>query len=148
RNGNNAFDAELLHAVDVGTEVEFGRHDAVAASMTRQKSDFATFECAQDVCVGRRSEGSFQLLFVYIGEAGHGVQSTPSDDSNFSFLQLNGSGELGMRYLKLYRRLFHTPQSNSPLRCLLRTPSGMRSMAYRKVVRGIAELCVLRNRTS
>ena len=30
-----------------------------------------------------------------IGESGHGVQSTPSDDSYFSFLQLHGSGEDG-----------------------------------------------------
>ena len=30
-----------------------------------------------------------------IGESGHGVQSTPSDDSYFSFLQLNDSGEEG-----------------------------------------------------
>src|SRR5690348_173539 len=111
----------------------------MTTSMPRQKSNFAAFESAQDICVGRRSEGSFQLLFVYIGEAGHGIQSTPSDDSNFSFLQLNGSGELGMRYLKLYRRVFRAPQSNSPLSCLLRTASGIRSMAYRKVVRGIAE---------
>src|SRR5690348_13497309 len=111
----------------------------MAASVACQESDFATFECAQDVCVGGCSERGLQLLFVYIGEAGHGVQSTPSDDSNFSFLQLNGSDELGMRYLKLYRTDFRAPQSNSPLSCLLRTASGIRSMAYRKVVRGIAE---------
>jgi len=38
---DDALDAELLHAVDVGAEVELRRQDAVAATVAREKTQRA-----------------------------------------------------------------------------------------------------------
>ena len=52
-----AADAELLHAVDVGAEVELAREQAVAAPVARQEGDAARRCSAPDhVLVGRLAE--------------------------------------------------------------------------------------------
>ena len=48
-DGQDALDAELLEAVDVGAEVQLAGQDAVAASVPRQEGDAAAFQRAQDV---------------------------------------------------------------------------------------------------
>ena len=50
--------------------------------MTRQKGDLTAAERTKHVRVGRLAEGSLERNFVHIGQARHGVQTTPADNSN------------------------------------------------------------------
>ena len=50
-DGDDALDAELLHAEDVGAEVELGGQDAVAAAVTGQEGDLAALQLAENESV-------------------------------------------------------------------------------------------------
>ena len=96
RNRNDALDAELLEAMNVGAEIEFAGQEAVAASVARQKSDLAAFERAADVGVGRRAERRLHPHFLDLGQAGHGIEPAAADDSDFRLWQ-SPSRTLAMR---------------------------------------------------
>src|SRR6266571_2226323 len=88
-NGKNALNSELLEAVNVRAEVQLAGQNAVSAPVPGQKGDFLSFERAENVSVRRRAERSLLLHFVYVGQAGHGIQPAAADDSNFSFRQMS-----------------------------------------------------------
>ena len=52
-NGDNPFDAELFEAVNIGSEIQLGRKNAMSASVTRQEGDPAALERAQDISIRR-----------------------------------------------------------------------------------------------
>ena len=78
---------ELLEAMNVGAEIQFAGQDAVAASMARQKRNFAAFQRTADVSVGRRAEGRFHAYFFHLAQPGHGVEPAPADNSDFRLWQ-------------------------------------------------------------
>jgi hypothetical protein len=82
-DGNNAFDPELLEAVNVGAEIQFTGKNAVPACVTRQKSDLAAFKRATDLGIGRRAERSSEADFFHFSQAWHGVQPAAADDPDF-----------------------------------------------------------------
>ena len=86
-DGEDALDSELFEAVNVGAEVQLGGKDAVAASVTGEEGDFASGERAEDVGVRRRAEGSFQLNFMNIGQALHGIKAAAADDADLCLCQ-------------------------------------------------------------
>ncbi len=81
RERQNALDAELLEAMNIGAIGKFGRHQPMPAPMAREKCNLAAVECAQYVGIRRRAERRVQRQLLHIGQAGHGVQSTPTDNS-------------------------------------------------------------------
>ncbi len=56
RERQNALDAKLLHAMNVGAIVDLGRRETMPVAVARQKRDLAAFQRAQHVGVGRRAE--------------------------------------------------------------------------------------------
>jgi len=87
RDGDDALDAELLESVDIGAEIELARHEAMAASVTREERDLATLEGAADVRVRRGTERGSDFDFLYFCKAGHGIESTAADDADFRLRQ-------------------------------------------------------------
>src|SRR6185312_8757872 len=87
-NREDALDAELLHGVDVGAEVQLRGEDAVAARVTSEEGDLAAFEFAENEGVAGFAEGGFDPLLVDGGKSGHGVEAAASDDSYFCLLQI------------------------------------------------------------
>src|SRR5437016_5979423 len=67
-DGDDAFHAQLLEAVNVGAEIEFTGKNAVSSCMTRQKSDLAALQRAADVGVGRRAERSSEADFFHFSQ--------------------------------------------------------------------------------
>ena len=57
----DAFDAELLETVNVGAEIQLRGKNAMPTAMARQKRNFAAFERAQNIGVGRVTEWSLLL---------------------------------------------------------------------------------------
>ena len=87
-NRDDALNAELFEAVNIGAKIEFAGQNAVAATVAGEKGDLAAFECSENVSVGRIAEWRLLPDFMDIGETGHGVQATASDNANFCLLQL------------------------------------------------------------
>ncbi len=81
-DGDDALDAELLQAVDVGAEVELGGEDAVSAAVAGEESDFAAFERHRGHKASQGSPKGVESVFLDVGEAGHGVKPAASDDSD------------------------------------------------------------------
>src|ERR1022692_4280542 len=88
-DGNDPFDAKLFEAVNVGAEIQFRGKNAVPARMPSKKRDFAAFERAQDISIGRISEWSLLLHFPHVGQAGHGIKPAASDDADFRLRQMS-----------------------------------------------------------
>src|SRR5438552_17318068 len=86
-DGENSFHPKLFESINICAEVEFAGQEAMAASVTSEEGHFSSFECAQHVCIGWRSEWSFLRDLLNIGEAWHGIQSAAADDSNFCLRQ-------------------------------------------------------------
>src|SRR6266851_4099511 len=80
--------------MNVRAEIQFGGEEHVATSVACEEGDFAVFEFAGDVGVGRVAEGCGQTDFLHVGEAGHGVEATASYDSDFCLWQRGSWGEL------------------------------------------------------
>ena len=63
-NRNDALDSQLLEAVNVRAEIQFAGQKSVPAPMARQKGDFASFERAQNIGVGRIAKRSLLPQFA------------------------------------------------------------------------------------
>src|ERR1035441_1688911 len=102
RQRKNALHPELLESVNIGAIRKLGGHQTMSAPMTGEERDLAATQCAQNVRIGRRSKWRLQRHFVHIGQAGHGVQTTPADNPNFRLLQrvLLQGGEQTLDYTK------------------------------------------------
>lgn len=59
--------------------------------MAGEEGDLAAFESAANVGLRRSSERSLQPNFFDFGEAGHGIEPTASDDSDFHLWQTPSS---------------------------------------------------------
>jgi hypothetical protein len=53
--------------------------------MPGEKGNALPFQGADDECVGRIAEGSFDSDFAGLREAAHGVETAAADDADFGF---------------------------------------------------------------
>ncbi len=60
----------------------------MTTAMPGEKRDFAPLERAQNIGVRGIAERRFLLHFPDIGEAGHAIQPTAADDSDFCLRQI------------------------------------------------------------
>ena len=81
-DGDDPFDAEGFHAVEVGAKVDCRWRDAVAAPVTRQENHFTVSQGAQNEGVGRWPEGGFDLLLANVFQSRHGVQAAAANHSD------------------------------------------------------------------
>ena len=86
-NGNDPFDAELFESVNVGAEIQFGRQNAMPASVPSQECDLAAFERTENIGIGRISEWSLLFYLAHLGKAGHGIEPAAADNANFCLRQ-------------------------------------------------------------
>src|ERR1700761_229320 len=86
-DGDDSFDAQLLHGKNVGAEVKLRGEQAMSAGVTREKGYFSAFQVAESKRVRRIAKRSGDFDFTSVGEAGHGIKPATSDDSNFRLLQ-------------------------------------------------------------
>ena len=77
----DALNAERLHAVDIGAEVQFRRRNAMAAAVAGEKCDRLTGQYADDVTIRRAAPGSVDVDLLVGFETGHGVEPAAADDS-------------------------------------------------------------------
>src|SRR5207244_7408310 len=82
-DGDNALDAEHLHGVDIGAEVQFAGKNAMPAAVTRKKSDPLAFKIADHDFVGRLAERGLDTQFARIAEAAHRVEAAAADHADF-----------------------------------------------------------------
>lgn len=57
------------------------------APVTREKSDLPAFQRAQDERIRGLAEGRLHRDFQNVAQTGHGIQTTPADNADFSLLQ-------------------------------------------------------------
>src|SRR5512146_2004233 len=81
RDGEDALNSELLHAVDVGAEVQLRGHEAVSAAVACKECDFSAAEGADHVAVGRFAERGFERDLVEVGEALHLIKTTTANNA-------------------------------------------------------------------
>src|ERR1700686_2750702 len=86
-HGDDPFHAELFEAINVGAKIQFSGENAMAASVARQKCNFAAFECAQDVSIRGFAEWSVLSKFLYAGKARHRIDPAAADNANFCLRQ-------------------------------------------------------------
>src|SRR6266567_5949437 len=86
-NRKYPFDAQALHAVNVGAKIKLGGKDAVSAPVPRQKRHLASLECAQNEDIRSFAERRLHRDFMNVGKAGHGVQTTATNNADFCLLQ-------------------------------------------------------------
>ena len=79
---DDALDAEKLHGVDIGAEIEFGGENAMAATVTGKKGDALPFQGADDEGVGGIAEGSLDANFAGVGQTAHGIEAAAADDAD------------------------------------------------------------------
>jgi hypothetical protein len=96
-DGNDALHSKLLEAMDIGTEVQFARENAVAASMTREKCNFAAFEHATNVGIRWRPEWGSYANFFRLRQSGHGIEPAAADNSEFRLWQTPSRSREGVQ---------------------------------------------------
>ena len=79
---HNPFDAERLHRVDVGAEVQLARQEPVAQAVPGQERDALPTQRRQDEGRGRLAKGRWDNALFAIGQLGHVVQTAAADDAN------------------------------------------------------------------
>src|SRR6185437_6596104 len=87
RDGNNPLHSQHFEAINVCSEVQFGRQNPMSASMPREKSNLSSFERAQYEGVGRRSKRGVQFDLACFGQPRHGIKSAAADNPNFRLWQ-------------------------------------------------------------
>ena len=87
RDRKNALDAQRLHRIDVGAEVQLRGQDAVAPPVSRQKSHLAPLQFAQHKSVRRLAKGRIHALFAHVRKSRHRVQPAAADDANLRLRQ-------------------------------------------------------------
>src|SRR6185312_6112203 len=78
----NALDAQHLHAINVGAEIQLGRRETMAPAVPRQECDFFASQLSDDIGVRRRPPGSFQTALFLRFKSGHRIQSAAANYSN------------------------------------------------------------------
>src|SRR5688572_11479772 len=78
----NPFDAEHLHAEDVGAVIELARVQPVAGAVTGQEGHALAAQRRQDVGPRRIAEWRLQDLLFAIRQLGHVVEAAAADDAN------------------------------------------------------------------
>src|SRR6266700_2877031 len=73
--------------MNVGTKIEFAGQEAMATTVARQKRDFAAFQRATYIGVGRGAERRLHPHFFDPGQPGHRVEPAAADDSDFRLCQ-------------------------------------------------------------
>src|SRR5262245_6657683 len=84
RGRNNTFDSQQFHRIDVGAKRQFGRHEAMAAPVSRQEGDARAFERPENEVVRRFAERSLDADLTHVGQTVHLIQTTAANDSNLS----------------------------------------------------------------
>src|SRR5581483_6038058 len=87
RNRHNALYTELFEPVNVRSEIELAWHKAMSAAMTSKEGDLLPFEHTEHVCVGWRAEWSVLRDFMNVSEAGHVVEPTAANNTDFCLRQ-------------------------------------------------------------
>ena len=85
----DALDAEHLHAVDVGAEVQLGRQDAMADAVPRQERDPLAAQRADDVRAGRIAERRGDGPLFAVGQLRHVVEAAAADDADLVMVMLS-----------------------------------------------------------
>ena len=86
-NREDALDAKLLHAVNIGAKIQLRRQQAMSPAMPRQESNFASRQRSQNVSVGRPSERSVERYLARLRQALHRIQTTAADDADLCLCQ-------------------------------------------------------------
>ena len=73
--------------VNVRSEIELAWHKAMSAAMTSKEGDLLPFEHTEHVCVGWRAEWSVLRDFMNVSEAGHVVEPTAANNTDFCLRQ-------------------------------------------------------------
>src|SRR5579871_3935942 len=84
RERQGALDTQRLHPVNVGTIIELGRREAMAASVTRQKRHARSAERADEIAVRRRAPRRGNCFFLCARESFQCVQPATADHSDHS----------------------------------------------------------------
>ncbi len=85
----NAVDAQRFESVNIGAKVQLRRRMTMAAAVPRKKCDLFACELPHDVGIRRHAPRSFDHHFFVRGEAGHGIEAAPADDSDGWFFHLS-----------------------------------------------------------
>jgi len=75
--------------VNIGTVRQLGRHQEVPTPVAREKCHLAAAERTKGVCIGWLAERRIERHLVHIGQARHGIQATPADDSNLRLQRIH-----------------------------------------------------------
>jgi len=81
-DGDDAFNAELLHAVDVRPVVDVRGHQAVSPAVARKEGDPPAEERADAVLVGRPAEGRGHPDGPDVREPLHLIEAAAADDAD------------------------------------------------------------------
>ena len=87
RDRNNAFDAKLLKAVNVGAKIDLGRQKHMPSAVPREKCYLASGQGPQHISIGGLTKRGGLRHFLHIGQTGHMVKPTAANNSNFSLRQ-------------------------------------------------------------
>ncbi len=82
-DGNDALHTKQFHSVNIGAEIQFAGHEAVATAMARKEGHTLAFECANDNGVRGLAERGFHANFASAGQAAHGIEAAAADHADF-----------------------------------------------------------------
>jgi hypothetical protein len=92
RDGDDPFDAQLLHGEDVGAEVQVGGEDTVASAVASQEDYLAALQFTGHKNVGGITKWGGYLKLLRIAQTGHRVKPAPAYDSYFRLMQTGSEG--------------------------------------------------------
>jgi hypothetical protein len=91
-DGDDPFDAQLLHGEDVGAEIQVGGEDMMASAMASQEGYLAALQFTGHKDVRRIAKWGGYLKVLRIAQTGHCVKPAPAYDSYFRLLQTGSEG--------------------------------------------------------
>jgi hypothetical protein len=91
-DGDDPFDAELLHSEDVGAEVQVRGEDTVATAVAGQEDYPAALQFTGHEDVGGIAKWGGYLNWLRIAQTGHCVKPAPAYDSYFRLMQTGSEG--------------------------------------------------------
>src|ERR1039458_3306341 len=81
--------AELLHPENIGAKIYFGRHQSMAAAVSREKNDLEVSDSSLVKRIRRTAERCFELHQLDLVQALHLVEAAASDHSEYVLWHLS-----------------------------------------------------------